>query len=277
MGPVSLSVPNWIDLLSELQKATAYASISRNSLFDGELICYQHQNGYRFSIDSVLLAHFVSIKHGDAILDLGTGSGIIAMILLYRWQDRICQVSGIEVQQGLANLAGKNLSVNSFDNLGSIIQGDIREINNLVLAESYDRIVCNPPFYALTSGRINKNHEAQMARHQILATLQDFLCASAFAVKNGGEIFFIYPAERISEFVSLAEKYRLEVKKIQFIYGYPSTTNSARLVLIRCCKNGGRGVEVLPPLYIYCQKNGDFSPEVRQYYQKNKDRSLQYD
>ena len=261
----------------ELQEAAANAGISRDSLFDGELICYQHQKGYRFSIDSVLLAHFVKIKHGDSILDLGTGSGIIAMILLYRWQDRICQVSGIEVQQALAHLAGKNLSANNLDKLGSIIQGDIKEINNLVLAESYDRIVCNPPFYTPTSGRINKNLEAQSARHQILATLQDFLFASAFAVKNGGEIYFIYPAERIGEFISLAEKYRLEVKKIQFVYGYPHTTNPARLVLIRCCKNGGRGVEVLPPLYIYCQKNGDFSPEIKQYYQKNKDRLPQYD
>lgn len=261
-------VEKWINLLIELQEAAAYATISRDGLFDGELICYQHQKGYRFSIDSVLLAHFVEIKHGDAILDLGTGCGIIAMILLYRWQDRIRQVSGIEVQQGLANLAGKNLVANNLDQLGHIIQGDIKEINKLVLAESYDRIVCNPPFYAPMSGRINKNQETQTARHQILATLQDFLCATAFAVKNGGEIFYIYPAERMSEFITLAEQYRLQVKKLQFVYGYPHSANPARLVLIRCCKNGGRGVEVLPPLYIYCQKNGDFSPEIKKYYQK---------
>ena len=85
----------------ELQDSAPYDSISRDSLFEGELICYQHQKGYRFSIDAVLLAHFVEVKQDDSILDLGTGSGIIGMILLYRWQDRIRQVLGIEVQQGL--------------------------------------------------------------------------------------------------------------------------------------------------------------------------------
>ncbi len=254
----------------ELEDTPQYDSISRDSLFGGELICYQHQNGYRFSIDSVLLAHFVKIKRGDSILDLGTGSGIIGMILLYRWQGKVRQISGIEVQQKLADLAEKNMSSNNFDTIGRIIRGNIKEIDTLVMAESYDNIVCNPPFYAPTSGRLNKNQEALSARHQILATLQDFLYASAFAVKNGGTVSFIYPAEQIGEFIFLAEKYRLEVKKIQFVYSYPHKTDPARLVLIRCCKNGGRGTEVLPPLYIYCKKNGQFTPEVQKCYLTNK-------
>ncbi len=274
---MSLPVLNWIELLIELQDASPCDSLSRDTLFGGELICYQHQKGYRFSIDPVLLAHFVEIKKGDSILDLGAGSGIIGMILLYRWRDRIRQVTGIEVQQGLAQLAGKNLNANKLESSGRIIQGDIKEIDTFILAESYDKIVCNPPFYAPTTGRLNKNREAQTARHQILASLQDFLRAAAFAVKNGGEVYFIYPAERIGEFISLAEKYRLEVKKIQFIYSYPHTTDPARLVMVRCCKNGGRGTEVLPPLYVYCQKNGQFSPKVEKYYLTNKEVSLQYD
>ena len=176
----------------------------------------------------------------------------------------------------MAELAGKNLTANNLDKSGRIIQGDIKEIDTLIMAESYDTIVCNPPFYASASGRLNQNKEAQTARHQILATLQDFLQASAFAVKNGGEVYFIYPAERIGEFISLAEKHRLEIKKIQFVYSYPHKTDPARLVLLRCCKNGGRGTEVLPPLYVYCQKNGDFSPEVRKYYKKNSELPSNY-
>lgn len=242
---------------------------SRDSLFDGELICFQHQNGYRFSIDAVLVAHFVNVKQGDRILDLGSGSGIIAMILMYRWRDRVREISGIEMQQSLAELAMKNFQANNLENLGSIIQGDIKEIETQIKPESYDKIVCNPPFYTLASGRANKNPEAQMARHQILATLEDFLRAAAFAVKNGGVVSFVYPAEQICQFISLAGKFRLEVKRIQFVYSYPHKTATSRLVLIQCIKNGGAGSEILPPFYVYSEKNGLFSSEMLNFYEKN--------
>ncbi len=244
-------------------------TMSRDSLFDGGLICYQHQKGYRFSIDSVLLAHFVEVRPQDRILDLGTGSGIISMILLYRWRDRVHEVCGIEIQQGLADLARKNFQANGLEGPGKIVQGDIQKIETLTKPEAYDKIVCNPPFYSPASGRINRNPEAQLARHQILATLEDFLSAAAFAVKNGGTVSFIYPAGLLCEFVSFAQKCCLEVKKIQLVYSYPHETAPARLVLLQCLKNGGTGVEILPPFYVYCQKNGEFSSEMQRFYRKN--------
>lgn len=255
---------NWFELLIDLN-----ANESCDSLFDGELICFQHQKGYRFSIDSVLVAHFVDVKQGDSILDLGTGSGIIGMILLYRWRERVREVCGIEMQQALAELARKNFQTNDFKSLGRIMQGDIKEIDKLIQPESYDKIVCNPPFFTPASGRTNKNLEAQMARHQILATLDDFLRASAFAVKNGGAVSYVYPAEQICEFIACAKKFRLEVKKIQFVYSYPHKTAIARLVLIQCLKNGGEGTEILPPFYVYREKNGHFSSEMQDFYNKN--------
>jgi tRNA1Val (adenine37-N6)-methyltransferase len=257
---------DWIELVLELCE-----NESRDSLFDGELICFQHRTGYRFSIDSVLVAHFTDVKLNDCILDLGCGSGIISMILMYRWSNIVREVSGIEVQQGLAELARKNYLINDFNQLGKIIQGSVQEIDKLVKPESYDQIVCNPPFYTSNSGRINKNTEAQFARHQILADLHDFLRASAYAVKNGGTVTFIYPAEGICEFILCAQKNRLEVKKIQFVYSYPNKTATSRLVLLQCFKNGGAGAEILPPFYVYCEKNGDFSAEMKDFYRKNKE------
>jgi tRNA1(Val) A37 N6-methylase TrmN6 len=259
----------WTQLLNELHPLPICDNISHDSLFDGDLICYQHQKGYRFSIDSVLVAHFVEVRKNDRILDLGTGSGIISMLLLYRWGDRIREVSGIEIQQGLAELAGKNFHANNFEQFGRIIRADIKEIDKLIKPESYDKIVCNPPFYTPVSGRTNENPEAQLARHQILATLQDFLCASAFAVKNGGVVSFVYPAERICEFISSANKVRLEIKKIQFVYSYPDKSATARLALIQCLKNGGGGTEIPPPFYVYCEKNGEYSSEMHDFYRKN--------
>ncbi len=248
-------------------------SESRDSLFDGELICYQHKTGYRFSVDSVILAHFIGIKSNDRVLDLGSGSSVISMILLYRWSDMVEEVSGLEIQQGLADLARKNYLSNNFQQLGSVIHGDVKNVSELIKPESYDRIVCNPPFYPPASGRINKDTEARLARHQILATLQDFLKAAAYAVKNGGTVSFIYPAEQSCHFVSLAQKFRLEVKKIQFVYSYPDKITAARLVLVECFKNGGPGTEILPPFYIYAEKNGAFSVEMQDFYRKNQELS----
>lgn len=244
-------------------------AITADSLFDGELTCFQHAAGYRFSVDAVLIAHFAEVRSHDRILDLGAGSGIIMLILLYRWASRIEEMVGIEVQLGLAGLAAKNLEVNGLTARGRIIRGDVRNILDLVAAESFDTVVCNPPFYHSGSGRESDNPEARLARHQNLAGLEDFLRAAAAAVRNKGGVYCIYPAEQLGRFVVLAARYRLEVKKLQFIYGYPGDGRDARLVLISCLKNGKTGARVLPPFYVYRQKNGDFSAEMQKFYQKN--------
>jgi len=243
--------------------------ITKDTLFDGDLFCSQNEEGYRYSVDSVLIAHFLKIHANDSILDLGTGCGIISLILLYRWGNMLEKVTGIELQKSLASIACKNFSENGVDNIGEIINGDIKNILDHVPPESYQKVVCNPPFYLPSTGRQNKNEEATLARHQILATLADFLSAAAAAVKNRGEVYFVYPAELIGEFISLARSYNLEVKRMQFVYSYPHETNGARLVLIQCTKNGGVHTEIMVPLYIFCEKNGVFSTEMQKCYQRN--------
>ncbi len=252
--------------MKETRSNTTRHNISRDSLFNGELTCYQHEKGYRFSIDAVLVAHFMDVRQNDRILDLGTGCGIICLILLYRHQSRVREVCGIEVQHGLADLADKNIQANGFEEGGRIIQGDIKFILDLVQPESFDKIICNPPFYTPGSGRENEIEETSHARHQILADLQDFLMAAASAVKNKGSVYFIYPADRACEFVLIAQSFKLEVKKLQFVYSYPQKGGSARLVLIHCLKNGGKGVEIMNPFYVYRQKNGTFSSEMQEFY-----------
>ena len=243
--------------------------ITGDSLFDGDLTCCQRTAGYRFSIDAVLLAHFAEVRRGDRILDLGTGCGIIMLILLYRWGERIQEVVGLEIQEGLTDLAARNLKANGLEQKGRVLAGDIKKILDLVPAESFDTVVCNPPFYQCGSGRESDNTEAKLARHQCLATLDDFLQASAAAVRNKGSVYCIYPADQIARFTVLAGRNRLEVKKLQFIYGYPQEESEARLVLVHCLKNGGTGTKILPPFYVYSQKNGAFSPEMQKFYQKN--------
>lgn len=243
--------------------------LSGDSLFGGDLKCFQATAGYRFSVDAVLIAHFVNVREKDRILDLGTGCGIIMMLLLYRWGRRIGEIVGVEIQQNLANLAEKNLIANGFEGNGCVTTGDIKNLSAFISPESYDTIVCNPPFYSPGSGRRNTHVEARLARHQVLATLEDFLAASALAAKNKGTAYFIYPAGQIGTFISLIGEHRLAVKKLQFVYSYPHAGNDARLVLIECIKNGGPGVKILPPFYIYHEKNGTFSGEMQSIYTKN--------
>jgi tRNA1Val (adenine37-N6)-methyltransferase len=245
--------------------------LSGDSLFDGDLKCYQSISGYRFSVDSVLIAHFVKVRDDDRILDLGTGCGIIMLLLLYRWGNRLGQILGVEIQESLADLALKNLTANGFENKGRAELGDIKKLSAFISPESYDTIVCNPPFYSPGSGRRTENCEARFARHQILATLDDFLAASSLTVKNKGSVYFIYPAGQLGTFISLIDRHRLAVKTLQFVYSYPQAESDARLILIECRKNGGPGVKILPPFYIYRQKNGAFSPEMQNFYTRNSD------
>jgi len=245
------------------------AKVSQDSLFDGDLTCFQAEKGYRFSVDSVLIAHFVKVRENDRILDLGTGCGIILLILLYRCGFQISEAVGLEIQQSLADLARKNLYVNGFETCGRIIEGDIKNLANLLAPESFDIIVCNPPFYEQGSGRPSSSHEARFARHQILANLDDFLRAATLAVKNKGMVYFIYPARQFGAFVSLLSKHRLEIKRLQFVYSYPQNNQEARLVLIECRKNGGCGVKVLAPLYIYLKKNGALTEQMQFFYNRN--------
>ncbi|KJR98085.1 MAG: hypothetical protein VR65_21495 [Desulfobulbaceae bacterium BRH_c16a] len=261
--------------MEEQNNSQNHSVTTKDSLFDGDLICFQHSAGYRFSVDSVLLAHFVAVRKDDRIVDIGTGCGIIMMILLYRWGHLISEITGLEIQQSLADLALKNLKVNGLEERGRVMIGDLKNILELIPAESSDTVVCNPPFYQFGSGRQNDNPEANLARHQCLASLDDILLASARVIRNKGSMYCIYPAEQIGRFIVFAGRYRLEVKRLQFIYGYPQQKdNDARLVLIHCSKNGGSGTKILPPFYVYREKNGAFSDEMHNFYKKNIELSL---
>lgn len=239
---------------------------SHDTLFDGDLYCYQHKNGYRFSIDAVLLAHFVQPAQDEIILDLGTGCGIVGLILLYRHQQFIASLIGFELQIGLAELAQENLVLNSFEEKMSIVQGDVRSILDTFSPESFSTVVCNPPFFQPGTGRQNSDPETLLARHQVACTLSEIL-AAASVVKNRGKFVIIYPAKGVAELVGMLSKHHLIAKRIQFIYSYPEKSAAARLVLIEAVKNGGAGVDVLAPFYIYQSKNGPYSTAMQKMYE----------
>ncbi len=237
--------------------------ISRDTLFDGRLICHQSKAGYRFSVDAVLAAHFFTPKSGDTILDLCSGCGVIGLILAYRHPDVI--ISGLEFQEELVDLGRQNSKINGFQERLSIIQGDACMIKHHIKPEHFDLVVCNPPYRKLETGRINSQDQAAIARHEITAAMCDFVGAASFAVRNRGVVVFIYPATRVGVLIAVLQQNRLMPKRVQPVYSYPGK-DSARLVLVEAVKNGGEQCELMTPLYIYESKNGEYSQQMMKLY-----------
>jgi tRNA1Val (adenine37-N6)-methyltransferase len=240
--------------------------ITRDTMFDGDLICSQHKDGYRFSIDSILLAHFVLHWKFATVLDMGCGCGIIGMILLYKNSPNILHLEGIEYQEKLVSLAKLNVQENKLKDKMHITHGNYVEINKYYKAETFSHVICNPPFYEIGRGRPSKHNEAYLARHQTVSTTVDLAASIAFVLKNRGTMAIVFPAELSAYLVNALKEKKIEPKRFRPVYSYPEAT-SASLVLLECCKNGGIGMKLLPPLYIYTKRNGEYTEEVKKMYQ----------
>lgn len=239
---------------------------SQDGLFDGEVSCTQHRDGYRFSIDSVLLAHFPEIRRNEKILDLGTGCGVIGLIFCYRHTDRDISITGLELQSELAELARLNISENGYDKCFSIIECDLHDHRSHIKVESFSLVTANPPFYLKGTGRLSSNPESMTARHQDQDGLTAFVKAAAYGAKNRGRVAFIYPADQVAELLFCFKAHRIEPKRMQCIYSYPGIKRGS-LVLVEGIKNGGPGLEVLEPLYLYQRRNGPYSENVQAMFQ----------
>jgi tRNA1(Val) A37 N6-methylase TrmN6 len=237
--------------------------LTDDSLYGGDLICRQYRDGYRFSVDSILAAHFCRISVSGRVLDLGCGSGIIALILTRLHQK--LEVVGLEMQHDLAALAELNVRENGLTSRIRIIEGDARRVDDLFRAESFDLVVCNPPYRKCGSGRVNRADEAAIARHEIKGNLEDMLGAASYAVKNRCPVVFIYPAVRFAHLATRLARKRLALKRVRPVYSYPEC-NRATLVMVEAVKNGGEECLFLPPFYIYRGKNKGYSPEMEKLY-----------
>jgi tRNA1(Val) A37 N6-methylase TrmN6 len=249
------------------QREKADSPIQEDTLFNGSLICHQYRQGYRFSVDSVLLGHFPTVRSGEAVLDLGTGCGIVGLILLFRHGFRNISVTGIERQAELLELAALNRIDNGYQDSFRLIHGQVEAIDRFLPAESFSLVIANPPFFRPGSGRLCGDEQATTARHQCVSGLQGFVDGAAYCLKNRGRTAFIYPAPQVAELIGALTRRRLEPKRMQFVYSYPGATQAAKLVLVECVKNGGPGARILPPCYLYRSRNGAYSAEVQAMYQ----------
>ena len=211
-------------------------------LMEGRLKLLQSKDGYRFSVDALLLSEFVTVRPGDVAVDLGTGCGVILLILLIKKSIR--HGFGVEIQEELATQAARNALLNGFDHKMDVIQGDIRHLP--MVRESADVVVCNPPYRQVKSGRINPDPRRAIARHEILASIDDILRAARGILRKRGRLAVIYPSVRLADILVRMRRFNLEPKKVQI--NHPSVESSAKLALIEAWVGGRPGLEICPPV-----------------------------
>ena len=208
----------------------------------GRLKLIQSKDGYRFSIDAILLSEFVTIRPGDVVVDLGTGCGIIPLILLLTRP--VGYTFGVEIQLELAYQAARNALLNGFGDKMGVILGDIR--STPIAEKSVDVVVCNPPYRQVKSGRINPDPRRAIARHEIMARIEHILHAASIVLRKKGRLALICPSVRLADILVLMRHFNLEPKRIQI--NYPHLESSAKLVLVEATLGGKQGLEIAPPL-----------------------------
>jgi len=187
-----------------------------DEILDGRLRIFQKKKGYRFSLDALLLAHFVVLKDGEDLLDLGTGSGIIALILARRHSPG--RVLGIEFQEDCVAMARRNVILNGLEGRVEIRRGDVRRPADFCEPGSFDAGVFNPPYRRLRSGRVNPEAAKALSRHEIAGTVADFLAAARHALREGGRAYAIYPAVRMVELLVQMRACGIEPKRLLMVH-----------------------------------------------------------
>jgi tRNA1Val (adenine37-N6)-methyltransferase len=213
--------------------------------FEG-LKVIQKITGPQFSVDAILLAKFVGIKKGDIVADLGTGGGIISLILGKRTEAE--RITAIEIQNELADISRRNISLNKLESKIEVIEADLRLVKEHFPSGQFDVVVSNPPYRLVGSGRLNPNTLKAIARHEIKCTLDDVLKSAFYLLKEHGKLAVVYRPDRLVDLIAGCRHNNLEPKRIQFIY--PSIDREANLVLLEAMKNGNKETKVLNPLIL---------------------------
>jgi tRNA1Val (adenine37-N6)-methyltransferase len=238
------------------------SSYTTDSFFNGKIRVMQNRRGYRFSIDAVLLAYHAAPRAQEKILDLGTGCGIISLIMASRRTG--LEIYAVEVQTELADLADTNVHQNRLQDRIVVLCTDMKLLTLKMTSGPFDLIVSNPPYHKPGSGRINPDAQRAVARHEIKASLVDVLQTTRRMLRTAGRYVTIYTAERTTDILSQMRNENIEPKLLRMIHS--NRDADAGLILIEGLKGGRPGLKVAPPLFVYDEK-GDYTAEVQQMFE----------
>ncbi len=234
------------------------AGISKDTFFNGRLHVSQSLGGYRFSIDAVLLAAAVHPEAGETLLDLGTGCGIIPLILASRHPD--IKMTGIEIQDELAMLAQRNIEDNHFEERITVRNMDLNLLPDRGTTGPFDWVVSNPPYRCPRTCRINPDEQKAMARFELKIDLAKLLQTSGRLLRTGGRFVTVFTAERAVDLFVQMRQGEIEPQSIQAVQSYAGEV--AKLVLVKGIKRGPAGLRIEPPLVIY-EREGIYSETVQ--------------
>ena len=224
---------------------------------------FQAKNGYRFSVDALLLEDFISAKRLGKGMDLGAGSGIVSILLAKRRKDT--EIISVEIQKSLAERAKRNVSLNRLDDRIKILSKDIKELKKLFSTNTFDFVFSNPPFRKPKTGRLSIYEERAVARHEIEITLPELISTALYLLKHTGKFYLIYHPFRLAELISMLRETGLEPKRMRFVHS--RTGEEARMVLVEAVKGSGIWLKIAPPLYIY-EKGNEYTPEMKRILEK---------
>jgi len=226
-----------------------------------DLKIVQDSDGFKFSLDSVLLANFVSINlRSKKILDIGCGNGIISILLSQK--TKAC-ITGVEIQNESYELAQKSVEINGLSDRISIINADIKELYKNIESDSFDVIVSNPPYFSVKDTSLkNLNANKMQARHELSLNYKDVIIVAKKLLKNNGNLALVHRPDKLLDILDFMRANNIEPKKIRFVYPYKG--KSANMLLIEGTKNGKTGLKVLDPLYVY--ENSSYTEEVSNYF-----------
>lgn len=224
----------------------------------------QNTKGFCFGIDSVILSDFAkNIKKGSKVVDLGTGTGIIGLLLCKKTE--LKEIVGVEIQKEVAEMANRSIKLNKLEDKFKILNTDINKIfeDKLLEKNKFDVVVMNPPYKEKGTGKINEVDSKIISRHEVKATLSDFIKMASNLLKDKGEIYIVHKPERMPDIIQKMRENKIEPKEIKTVYS--NKKKEASLILIKGIKGAKKFFKILEPLYIY-EENGEYTKEIKEIY-----------
>ncbi len=221
----------------------------------------QDSRRFCFGMDAVLLSGFAKAKEGDQVLDLGTGTGIIPILMEAKTKAE--HLTGLEIQPDSADMARRSVKLNRLEKKIDIVTGDIKEADSLFGAASFDVVTCNPPYMTEHHGITNPHSPKAIARHELLCTLEDVIRVSSRLLKPGGNFFMVHRPFRLADIIVLLRQYKLEPKRMKLVY--PFVDKEPNMVLIEANRGGRAAMTVEKPLIVY-KEQGVYTDEIYDIY-----------
>ena len=224
----------------------------------------QNKNGFCFGIDSVLLSDFAkNIKKDAKVLDLGTGTGIISILLCGK--TNLKKIIGVEIQKEVSDMAKRSIKLNNLEDRAQIINEDIRNLNKIFPPNSFDAIVTNPPYKKENTGLTSKNKSQLISRHEVMCNIEDIAKTASTLLNSNCSIYMVHRPDRLIDIIEAFRKYKIETKIIRFVY--PKINKEPNLVLIKATKGGKEFLKMEKPLIVY-NNDGTYTDEILKIYNK---------